>query len=549
MIPSAMIPGGAPNAAIPHPLALRDRLSDETAQWLREHLGPAAHISSDSRRIAAGDGFLARSGGHGRAADHLRAAVSAGAAAMVIDASDTAGDTGAGDACPPILRVPGLASRMGMIASAYYGRPSMGLQLVAVTGTNGKSTVTYALARAMARAGFASAAIGTLGVALFPPGCAVDHLPAWDVAATGGLTTPDPVDLQRLLYRLRQSSVAVVALEASSIGIAQGRLQGCSIKIAAFTNLSHDHLDLHGSMDAYAQAKSLLFQSPSLAAVVIHTDDPWHDIMWRAVDTHVDRIAVGRHQPANAHWGLAVTAMQAQSTGMRLSVSGYGAARPLTTDVDLPVTGRHNADNAMVVAACMLAMKVDPADVARGLAEFALPPGRMEMIVRDDAPLVCVDYAHSPEALQCVLEALRPLAQQRHGALFCVVGCGGDRDPGKRPLMGRVLGALVDGATLTSDNPRSESPDAIVQAIASGFSQQPPRGVVVELDRAAAIAGTIAACRPQDVVLIAGKGHETVQEIAGTRVPFSDTVHARQALDLWQSQRVDLQAGRHHAPA
>jgi len=173
----------------------------------------------------------------------------------------------------------------------------------------------------------------------------------------------------------------------------------------------------------------------------------------------------------------------------------------------------------------------------------------MEMIARDDAPLVCIDYAHSPEALQCALEALRPLAQQRHGDLFCVVGCGGDRDPGKRPLMGKVLAALVDGATLTSDNPRSESPDVIVQAIASGFSQQPPRGVVVELDRAAAIAATIAACRSQDVVLIAGKGHETVQEIAGIRIPFSDTAHARQALDAWQTRRTDLQAGRHHAPA
>ena len=549
MTPHAMMPGGMQSADAPHPLALRDRISDEAAQWLRQHLGPAADIGSDSRRIAAGDGFLARSGDHGRAADHVRAAVAAGAAAIVVDAGDAEADVTSGDAGFPILRVPGLASRMGMIASAYYGRPSMGLQLVAVTGTNGKSTVTYALARAMARAGFSSAAIGTLGVALFPKGCAVDHLPAWDVAATGGLTTPDPVDLQRLLYRLRQSLVDVVALEASSIGIAQGRLQGCSVKIAAFTNLSHDHLDLHGSMDAYARAKSLLFESPSLAAIVVHTDDPWHDIMWRVVDAHVDRIAVGRHQPANAHWGLAVTSMQVQSTGLRLSVTGRGPARSLTSEFDLPVTGRHNADNAMTVAACMLAMKVDPAAVAHALAEFSLPPGRMEMIARDDAPLVCIDYAHSPEALQCVLEALRLLAQQRQGDLFCVVGCGGDRDPGKRPLMGKVLAALVDGATLTSDNPRSEPPDVIVQAIASGFSQQPPRGVVVELDRAAAIAATIAACRSQDVVLIAGKGHETVQEIAGIRIPFSDIAHARQALDAWQTLRTDLQAGRHHAPA
>lgn len=549
MIPSAMVPRAIQTADAPHPLALRDRVSDETAQWLREHLGPSADIGSDSRRIAAGDGFLARSGNRSLAAHHVKAAVAAGAAAIVIDAADAGPDVGSGDSCPPILRVPGLASRMGMIASAYYGRPSMGLQLVAVTGTNGKSTVTYALARAMARAGFASAAIGTLGVALFPKGCAVDHLPAWDIAATGGLTTPDPVDLQRLLHRLRQSSVEVVALEASSIGIAQGRLQGCSVKIAAFTNLSHDHLDIHGSMEAYARAKSLLFESPSLAAIVVHTDDPWHDIMWRSVDAHVDRIAIGRHQPANAHWGITVTAMQTQPTGMRLSVSGQGPARSLTTELTLPVSGRHNADNAMTVAACMLAMKVDPAGVAQAIGEFSLPPGRMEMISRHDAPLVCIDYAHSPEALQCVLEALRLLAQQRDGELFCVVGCGGDRDPGKRPLMGRVLADLVDGATLTSDNPRSESPDAIVQAIVSGFSRQPPRGVVVELDRAAAIAATIAACRPQDVVLIAGKGHETVQEVAGTRIPFSDFAHARQALDVWQTPRADQQAGRQHAPA
>jgi UDP-N-acetylmuramyl-tripeptide synthetase len=543
--------GSAPLTSIPHPLALRDRIADATAQWLRERLGPHAHLSADSRRLSAGDGFLARSGARSTAGDHLQAAIARGAAAIAVDAGDDPIESPVEvEAARPMLRVPGLAHRMGMVASAYYGRPSMGLQLVAVTGTNGKSTVTYALARAMARSGFSAAAVGTLGVAMFPAGCAAGDTPQWDTEPTHGLTTPDAVDLQRLLYQLRSASVAVVALEASSIGIAQGRLQGCSVKVAAFTNLSHDHLDVHGSMEAYAGAKSWLFEAPSLAAVVVNTDDPWHSKMWGPVDPHVDRIAVGRHQPANARWGLMADRVDTEPDGLRITLRGTGPAQALCGSFAIPVIGQHNADNAMVMAACMLVMKVEPAAVIQGLAEIALPPGRMEMICRPGAPRVCIDYAHSPEALRRVLEALQLLARRGDGRLFCVFGCGGDRDAEKRPLMGAVASGLADIVTLTSDNPRHESPQRIVDEIVSGISQPPVAGLVVEPDRAKAIASTIGACRPEDVVLIAGKGHERVQEVAGDRLPFSDIDHAYRALDNWQvANMLRMQAGGHHAAA
>lgn len=549
MIP--MHTGLAPLTPIPHPLALRDRIADVTAQWLRERLGPSAHLSADSRRLSVGDGFLARSGARSAAADHLQAAIARGAAAIAVDAGDDPIEAPVEvEAARPMLRVPGLAHRMGMVASAYYGRPSMGLQLVAVTGTNGKSTVTYALARAMARSGFSAAVVGTLGVAMFPAGCAAGDVPQWDTEPTRGLTTPDAVDLQRLLYQLRSASVAVVALEASSIGIAQGRLQGCSVKVAAFTNLSHDHLDVHGSMEAYAGAKSWLFEAPSLAAVVVNTDDPWHSKMWGPVDPHVDRIAVGRHQPANARWGLTADRVEAEPAGLRITLRGTGPAQALCGSFVIPVVGQHNADNAMVIAACMLVMKAESAAVIQGLAELALPPGRMEMISRPGVPLVCIDYAHSPEALRRVLEALQLLARQRGGRLLCVFGCGGDRDAEKRPLMGAVASGFADSVTLTSDNPRHESPQRILDAIVSGISQPPVAGLLVEPDRAKAIASTIRACHAEDVVLIAGKGHERVQEVAGDRLPFSDADHAHRALDNWQVARVSrTQAGGHHAAA
>jgi UDP-N-acetylmuramyl-tripeptide synthetase len=517
-----------------HPMALRDAISDQASEWLRRHLRDAAQLCADSRRIGEGDGFIARTGDTAEGAAYVQAAISAGAAAIVLPAADGIAEVHEEiGASPPTIRVPGLAQRMGMIASAFYGRPSMSLQLVAVTGTNGKSTTTTALAHALARAGIASAAVGTLGVAVFPAGCSAGFFPGWDERSTQGLTTPDPIDLQRLLKQLLAQGVKAVALEASSIGIVQGRLRGCAVKVAAYTNLSHDHMDVHGSMDEYAKAKSFLFESPSLDAIVVNMDDAHASIMWKTDDPHIARIAIGSRCPDNAHASIRVLASTLTGCGWELQLAGTGKASELAGPARLPVFGQHNIENAMVVAGCLLAMKIDATTIVQRLSEFRLPQGRLQMIQSAGAPWVCVDYAHSPDALARVLEALRPVVSDRGGRLICIFGCGGDRDVAKRPIMGRIASELADQAVLTSDNPRTEPPEAILDEIAGGVPAQLQHKVMRQSDRALAIAQAIARAEPNDLIVIAGKGHETTQRIGHQDIIFSDADHAQRAIDAW----------------
>lgn len=516
-----------------HPMALRDAIADQAAQWLSSQLSNAANLSADSRRVGRGDGFLARPGKASKATDYVDAAIAAGAAAVVLPAADDAVAIESVAGKVPTLRVPRLVERMGMIASAYYGRPSMAVQLIAITGTNGKSTVTAALAYALARAGVQSAAVGTLGIGVFPAGCDAGFTPTWDGRFTDGLTTPDAVDLQRALRHLQARGVKAVCLEASSIGIEQGRLRGCAVKVAAYTNLSHDHLDLHGSMQAYAKAKSYLFESPSLDAIVVNTDDDYATAMWKSDDPHIARIAIGNKIPSNAHSSIRAAMSQQTEAGWRLTLEGTGKAADLSGDVTLPVYGRHNVENALVVAGCLLALKMDLPTILQSLTEFSLPPGRLQMIAGQAAPWVFVDYAHSPDALARVLEALRPLAHMRGGQLICLFGCGGDRDPVKRPMMGKIAADLADQVVLTSDNPRTESPEAILDAIESGVPSAHVQKVSRQSDRALAIAQTIARAQLQDVILLAGKGHENFQKIGDQEILFSDVDHARRALDAW----------------
>lgn len=516
-----------------HPMALRDAVADQAAQWLSSQLASNANLGSDSRRITRGDGFLARPGKSSKATDYVDAAIAAGAAAIVLPASDDASVIEPVVGKVPMLRVPRLVERMGMIASAYYGRPSMALQLIAITGTNGKSTVTAALAHALARAGVQSAAVGTLGVGVFPAGCDRGFTPPWDSRFTDGLTTPDAVDLQRIMRHLQSRGVRAVCLEASSIGIEQGRLRGCAVKVAAYTNLSHDHLDLHGSMQAYAKAKSYLFESPSLDAIVVNTDDDYAMSMWKIEDPHIARIAIGNKIPSNAHSSIRAVVAQQTETGWQLSLEGTGKAVGLAGDVALPAYGRHNIENALLVAGCLLALKIDAPIILQSLAEFHLPPGRLQMVTRPTAPWVCVDYAHSPDALARVLEALRPVATMRGGQLICIFGCGGDRDPAKRPMMGRVAADMADQVVLTSDNPRSESPEIILDAIESGVPSTHADKVSRQSDRALAIAQTIARAKANDLILLAGKGHESSQIIGDQEILFSDVDHAQRALDAW----------------
>ena len=528
------------------PVAMRDAVSDQVVEWLWQHLSKDAHLSADSRRMTADGGFFARAGR--RSTDqpaYIAQAITAGAKAVVLDAGDDATQVTEISAAVPTLAVPQLGRRVGMIASAFYGRPSFSLQLVAVTGTNGKSTVTAATAFALARCGITAAAIGTLGYAIFPAHCPRDFSPIWRDDLTGGLTTPDPADLQRLLRELQKQSVTAVALEASSVGIVQGRLSGCAIKVAAFINLSHDHLDLHGSMQDYAHAKALLFQAESLASVVINTNDQFADLMWRSIATRVQRIAVGDQPPSNADAVLRAVLLEPTEQGVQFELEGTGKAQKLTGPVSLPVHGQHNVENALIVAGCLLALKINGTDVRAQLGEFHLPAGRLQRIARDQGqagPLAYVDYAHSPEALARVLEALRPLAVRREGRLICVFGCGGDRDAGKRPLMGEIAARLADHVVLTSDNPRSEPADRILNQIADGVPAALAAKVIKIEDRGQAIQSAITQATQHDVVLIAGRGHEQIQVMGDQSIRFSDAVHAEQAIQAWCARATSASA-------
>jgi MurE/MurF fusion protein len=521
------------HSALLHPLSLREAVADEAAQWLSQRLGKGAHLRSDTRKIQPGDGFIARPGKTFSSAALAAKAMEAGAAAIVVDGLGENGKPRELAGTVARLEVPELAKRAGMIASAFYGRPSMTLQLIAVTGTNGKSTVSFALAHALARSGIATAAVGTLGVGIFPAGCAQDFTPSWSDSATNGLTTPDAVDLHTLLFALKQQSIKAVVCEASSIGLEQGRLQGCAIKVAAFTNLSHDHLDIHGTMENYAKAKALLFSAPTLASAVINIDDPFGMSMWQTPEQVVDRIAIGRELPSNAHSGLQATAVVPNSQGACVTLEGKNKAQALSGPVQLPVHGQHNVENALVVAGCLWAMQLEPEEIHQRLGELRLPPGRLEMLAADRGPLACIDYAHSPIALQSALQALRPLTNARSGRLVCVFGCGGDRDAAKRPLMGEVASRLADRVLITSDNPRSEDPQKIIDAIASGVPAALQSRVHQQLDRANAIAQAIAQAHENDVVLIAGKGHESSQWVGSQRLAFRDQAHAQRALQSW----------------
>ncbi|MEY3632906.1 MAG: hypothetical protein RI937_1104 [Pseudomonadota bacterium] len=530
----------------PHPMALRDAHSDQAAQWLRQRLGRQANLCADSRRIAPGDGFLARGGKRFSAEAHIAAAIAAGAAAILIDTADAAAlEDRPGQV--PMLGVPQLGQRMGMVASAFYGRPSMTMQVIAVTGTNGKSTVTAALGHALAECGIACAVIGTLGVGVFPAHCGPSFEPNWEPQLTAGLTTPDAVDLQRLLADLRSRQIMVVALEASSFGLQQGRLQGCAIKAAAFTNLSHDHLDVHGTMERYAQAKALLFASPSLGTMIVNTDDAYGHLMWGATEHHIERIAIGAHWPENAQGAMRSADLQPTDAGWQFTVIAMGEAADLSGPVTLPVFGRHNVDNALIVAGCMVAMGIDAERIRACLARFHLPCGRLQMIKRSNRPWICIDYAHSPDALARVLEALRPVAQARLGQLICVFGCGGNRDAEKRPAMGAISAQLADRVMLTSDNPRDETAQSIMAAIRSGVPATLVDKIQMQPDRGAAIASAVAMAGAHDVVLIAGKGHERYQIIGESMLPFSDEAHAQQALEAWVGPTSALRAGEIHA--
>ena len=493
----------------------------DIAQWLQERV--SGGLQCDSRRLQPGDGFIAWPGAATDGRRFVPAALAAGCAAVLVE---QAGAEAYGFTDDRVLAVPGLKALAGPIASAFYADPSAGMALVAITGTNGKTSCAWWTAQLLSALAQPCAVIGTLGIGR-PPQAAGES----GTLVPTGLTTPDPVRLQASLRALSEQGVKTVAMEASSIGLVEGRLNATRIQVAVFTNFTQDHLDFHGSMDAYWAAKASLFAWPDLAAAVVNIDDPRGAELAalcrsRGLDLWTVGLEAGTEAPRLSAAGVAVT-----RTGMRLTVverdlaGAVRASHPLS----LPVVGRYNLANLLCVLGAARALGRPLDDAVHACSQLTPVPGRMEPVpAGPSAPLVLVDYAHTPDALEKALQALQPVARQRGGVLWVVVGCGGDRDASKRPLMAAVAEREGGQIVLTSDNPRSENPQAILRQMRAGL--QRAAQARTEPDRAAAIALAVQAAQPADVVLIAGKGHEDYQDIQGEKRPFSDQAHAAAAL-------------------
>ena len=494
-------------------------LSDACA-WLRQ-MAPAAQLAADSRLIAPGDVFFAYPGDAGDGRRHIGDAIERGAVAVLFETEGYAWEL-AFDV--PHMGVLDLKHQAGYIANAYYGRPDADMFSVAVTGTNGKTSCSQWLGHALSDHGEPTAVIGTLGAGIYRNGQAGEF-------AVTGYTTPDAVQLQRRLADMRAAGAAALAFEASSIGLHQGRMNGLHVDVALFTNFTRDHLDYHKTMASYEAAKTMLFDWPGLRHAVINLDDEMGLRLVRHLQERRSAVSIiGYALSDRSAAGVKVLRgadIRSAHAGTNFQLhSDFGSA-PVHTQL----IGKFNVSNALGVAGALLAKGVEW-DAVIDLIESLVPvPGRMQQLGGQDNPLVVIDYAHTPDALEKTIMTLRDVARQRNGQLWCVFGCGGDRDPGKRPQMGSVA-TLSDHVVVTSDNPRSESALSIIEQILEGMKitkSMQTRPQPIE-DRAAAILWAIKHAAKADVVLLAGKGHETYQEIKGRKLPFLDADHAALAL-------------------
>ncbi len=409
-----------------------------------------------------------------------------------------------------VLPVLHLKTMLADLAFGYYETPSDAMTIIAVTGTNGKTTVTRWLAQALNDLGKKAAVIGTLGYG------EPDQLKAHT-----GLTTPDVVGVHHLLHELRQHQFDTVCIEASSSGLEQRRLACVSIDVALFTNLSQDHLDYHGDMAAYGRSKMILASWPTLRLAVVNADDSFGmEFLANVQRRNIDCSAVGRADSAECQ----ILSVAHQENGQRIELKINGAS----TQIDTSIIGEFNADNMALVFATLIRLGYDASQVKSALAEVTPAPGRMQHI--EGEPAVVVDYAHTPDALEKTLLALRPFANKRQGKLWVVFGCGGDRDRSKRPLMGAAAADKADFVVVTSDNPRSEKPENILQEIVDGIDKARQDKLHVEVDRVRAIEFAVAKASAKDVVLLAGKGHESTQTIGAQVIAHSDVQCAMSAL-------------------
>ncbi len=499
----------------------RLRSPDAAARWLRAWT--TGVLRTDSRQVQPGDAFIAWPGYATDGRRFVAGALAAGASTCLVEAEGV-------DAYrfedARIGALPGLKAATGTIADAYFEHPTQRLRVVATTGTNGKTSTAWWTAQALTLLGMRCGVVGTLGIGE-PPLAAGGGTPA--VAETAsrieftGLTTPDPVTLQAAFRQMLDAGHAACAIEASSIGLNEHRLAATRIEVALFTNFTRDHLDYHGSMDAYWAAKRALFAWPGLKAASVNVDDAQGAALARELQSGA--LDLWTYTLGDAAARLRATGLGYVDGGLAFTLHEGSDTVALRSTL----IGDYNASNLLAVIGGLRALGVPLADAVRVVPWLTPVPGRMQRVPgAASQPEVVVDYAHTPDALEKALAALRPLAAARGGRLIGVFGCGGNRDASKRPLMGAIAERLADRVFVTSDNPRFEPPAAILADIVAGLSS-PAAATVIE-DRRTAIAEAVAQADARDVVLIAGKGHEDYQEIAGVKQPFSDVVEAQQAL-------------------
>jgi UDP-N-acetylmuramoyl-L-alanyl-D-glutamate--2,6-diaminopimelate ligase len=488
---------------------------EAAARWLRSWV--TGTLVTDSRKVQPGDAFIAWPG---QAVDGRRfvpAALAAGATTCIVEQEDIA-PYGFNDA--RIASLPNLKAEAGVIADAFFDHPSAALDMLAVTGTNGKSSTAWWCAQALTLLGRRAGVVGTLGIGE-PPVNGRESTIEYT-----GLTTPDPVKLHSELQRFVAGGFSACAIEASSIGIEEQRLAGLRITVAMFTNFTRDHLDYHSTMEAYWAAKRKLFAWPGLKAAVLNINDK------RGAELAREFSQVLAPNPLDV-WTVSVE-REARLVARDITYRDGGLCFTLheganSVSVESTLIGDYNAHNLLGVLAALRALGVPLADAAAVVPQLTAVPGRMQRVGDGaGAPQIVVDYAHTPDALEKVLGALKPLAASRGGRLVCVFGCGGDRDATKRPLMGEIAAKGADRVIVTSDNPRGENPASIIAAVVAGIVDR-SHAAVVE-DRRAAIAQAVADASASDVIVLAGKGHEDYQEIASVRHPFSDVTEATQAL-------------------
>ena len=468
-----------------------------------------ARLCSDSRRVQPGDAFAAYPGEKGDGRQHIAQAIDRGAACVFWEKQDFAWR----DVwhCPN-RAVTGLKKQLSTIAAHIHGYPSQQLWIVGVTGTSGKTSCAYWIADLLSQAGKKTALIGTLGAGLI------------DALQATSNTTPDAAELQALLEKARLAHAQATVIEVSSHGLAQERVSAIKFDVAVFTNISRDHLDYHGDMEQYAAAKAKLFAWPTLRAAVINADDVYGQQLIAASKARgIDVLSYGL-----ASGDLRAKITRLSNTGAVFKVlSPYGAG-----EVTTPLLGEFNVANLLAVLGVLMASGCSFTQALPMLARCRPVVGRLQRLGGEGLPVVVVDYAHKPDALEKVLVSLRGTIAP-NGRLIALFGCGGERDAGKRPLMGEIAARLADRVIITNDNPRGENPQHIIEQILSGIGVENRHQVLVEPDRARAILQAIAGAQAEDVVLLAGKGHEAYQDIGGERHAFSDLEHARQALACW----------------